>query len=204
MLKNIHFLLHPIPCLVVELPFETFAQCNNFAHNVYETNKDCYQGRRQTSKEAVIRQIITGKLGEFAVYNYINAALGFHSNDVDLEIYDKKDKSFDADFRAGKIDPSSPIYNIHVKSILCTSASKYGLSWLMQKNDPVFKNMNKMDEVFAFCQVISKRVVHFYGFLHLPMVRLGKPKVSSLESKYAIYFDDQDKEQLVYSFNFKK
>ena len=205
MLKNIHFLLHPTPCVVVELPENCFEKCEVFATDVYETNKDCYQGRRQTSKNEIIRQIITGKLGEFAVYYYMNAFLGFHSNDVDLEIYKTKEvKSFDADFRAGKIGDNDAIYNIHVKSILCSSAKKYGLSWIMEKNDPLFNNMNKMDEVFAFCQVLGKRIVHFYGFLPLPMLRLGKPKKSSLKSKYAIYFGEQMKDQIIYGLDLKK
>lgn len=199
-----HFLIHPIPCVVIELPFGDFEKCNAFAHNVYESNKDCYQGRRQTNKEAIIRQIITGKLGEFAVYYFMNSYLGWHSNEVDLEVYGKNRKSFEPDFRAGKIEPSSAIYNIHVKSILCNSAKKYGLSWLMEKKDPIFKNDSNMSEVFAFCQVLGKNLVHFYGFLPLPMVRLGEPRKKALESKYAIYFEDQNKEELVYTLNYKK
>jgi hypothetical protein len=189
LIKNIHFLAHPIRCAVIQLPERCFQVSENFAYEVYESNADMYSRRGQNDKAEIIRQIITGKLGEWGVYYYLNSFMGFHSNEPDMEIYGRIKKSFDADLIAG--DPQEPMAKtfIHVKSILCNRAKQYGLSWIMEKSDPLWKA--KRPEYLAYCQILGKDLVHFYGFQRSDRVTLGEPRKKSLESKYGLYFSEQ-------------
>lgn len=190
MIDNIHFLWEPVRCCVIKMPLYRFQQCEDFAHEVYESNKDLYEKRGQSYKPEVIRQIITGKLGEWAVYYYLTTFLGSHTTEPDMEIYGANRKSYDADLCCG--NPKEPMIRhfLHVKSILCTSAKRYGLSWLMEKKDPLFSK--KTPELMAYCQVIDRQIVHFYGFQPSDTLTIGEPRKTSLESKCGLYFKEQD------------
>ena len=110
-----------------------------------------------------------------------------------------KDDTCSPDFVRVEIVPiDGDIFNIHVKSILHHNVKDYGISFLMEKKDKLFKDNLKMGEVFAFNIVKDKNTVYFKGFLNAAMVVLGKPKKTSLESKYAIYFEDQNKDAVLF------
>jgi len=194
MIKNMKLVLEPYTGIEIKLPTRTFNKCQEFAKEVYSTNKECYSRRGQSDETLIKRQIITGKLGEWATYHWITSRLGMHCNEPDMEIY--TEKSFDSDLKCGHID--GDIFNIHVKSILHHNVKDYGISFLMEKKDKLFKDNLKMGEVFAFNVVKDKNTVYFKGFLNAAMAVLGEPKKTSLESKYAIYFEDQNKDAVLF------
>jgi hypothetical protein len=109
---------------------EIIQMCEEFAEKCSPTNKIQYTKRNQTNPEKIKKDIRIGKMGEFAVYHIM---LEKKINDItqpDLNIYLKTHKSFDSDLKCNN-------YNLHVKSQCLESASRFGISWMFQKEDPI-------------------------------------------------------------------
>ena len=130
--------------------------------------------------------LIAGAMGELAVYKLLRKA-GHELRKPDFEIYDKKDKSFDADLRLGK-------KRLHVKSQTKDSSSKYGRSWLMQRHDPMFKGTG-VNHYLVCTEVDEENMeVEVLGFFSLHSILkkglIGECKVPIFRrTKVAIYFD---------------
>lgn len=133
--------------------------------------------------------LVAGAMGELAVYKALKRK-GHELAKPDFEVYEVRNKSFDADLRLGK-------KRIHVKSQTKKSSSRYGRSWLMQRHDPLFKGTG-YNHYMACAEVdADKNEVELLGFFSVHSIikkgLIGECKVPSFRmSKVAIYFDSLD------------
>lgn len=133
--------------------------------------------------------LIAGALGEIAAYKVLKRA-GHELAKPDFEIYEKGQKSYDADLRIMR-------KKFHVKTQTKESAERYGKSWLMQRYDPIF-NGSGYNEYLVCCvadlDTNSVEVLGYFPvFTILKKGLIGQCKVPSFRhSKVAIYFDMLD------------
>ncbi len=111
----------------ITLSKELEDECLKFAEECYPTNKGRYSTRNQSNKKKIKEDIVNGKLGEFAAYEFLIKQGFAPNNKPDLVIYKGNKKSWKADL---VIDST----NVHVKTQAISSAKKYGLSWTFQYN----------------------------------------------------------------------
>ena len=149
-----------------------------------------YKKRHQHNPERIKWNYFVGKIGEFAVYEYLTN-LGYECTPPDLTI--TSDKSYAADLICeGRY--------IHVKT--CEDAPRYRYtrierSWVFQKNDRLIYNPHP-DDFIALCILYennSSFYVNVWKIIRASFFiknRLYKPlKVKRLNAtKTAIYFDD--------------
>jgi len=112
--------------------------CKEFAEKCCPTNQNEYARRNQNNIEKIKKDIRIGKMGEFAVYYMMLKKEAKGITKPDLEIYENNKKSFDSDLKCGN-------YNFHIKSQCLESASKFGISWMFQKTDPLIKKASEYD-----------------------------------------------------------
>jgi hypothetical protein len=167
--------------------------CDYFAHKVVDTNKSYYAQRAQTDINAIIYQIIVGKMGECAVAQWATSTNRVCSK-VDFSIT-KDHKSFAPDLIiSGK--------NVHVKSQDVISAERFGLSWSFQYGEgkaghcdkEIFLEYGKDDSV-VFCKVnVDKLEVNILAVLRVGLLHskqlFKEPKKESLKGiKKVVYYD---------------
>lgn len=133
--------------------------------------------------------IIAGAMGEIAAYKVLKKA-GHDLRKPDFEIYNTRDKSYDADLRIKK-------KRFHVKSQTKQSANRYGKSWLCQRHDPLFKGSGYNHYMVPTVVDLEKNEVEVLGFFPMASVItkgcIGECKVPSFRAtKVAIYFDSLD------------
>lgn len=167
--------------LIIELTEKALKLSRDFADKVVGTNIEAYKRRGQSNLRAITEQIYGGKLAEFAVASVLKDC-----TEPDVEIYDKKKKSFSADL----------IWNekqIHVKSQTRESAKKYGTSWSFQKQDRLIKQPTPED-LLALCVLdLSLNTVCLWGVFPatLAVPILKEPVVYQLRNtKSVLYWDD--------------
>ena len=182
---------------VIQLSDIDFEISFAFAEHVYETNKNEYSRRNQFNRETIIRQIVSGKMAELGVYEYLRR-LRFDPEFPDFLIYEKARKSFDADtrfiYRKNKI-------NCHVKSQDVSQGKIYSPSWLFQKHqDPLVRAPQEYkNDILAFVR-LSGREAEILGFVWAPEVApcFSEPKLKRLRgNKAALYLDDLKKAGLL-------
>lgn len=162
-----------------------FNKCAKFADEQLKTSKSLYQYRGEHRVSKIREDIIFGKLGEVAAYQFLKKR-GFSVNKPDFTIYERVNKSFAADLvtECGK--------QVHVKSQGFDSMMRYGASWLLQKSDKLVKNPSKDDYILMVSLrgleanvlgiVSAKRLFDKDLFL--------EPRVKRYEfTKKALYFD---------------
>lgn len=162
----------------VILPDTVLYKCREFAEKCVITNIDAYKRRNQSNPDKIIEQIITGKLGEFAVAEI----LGF--GEPDLQIYEAKNKSYAADLVGEGKD-------IHVKAQTRDSAGKYGTSWSFSTWDSLITKPKPIDFI-GLC-VVDGPEVDFYGLFQMDTVKqlLREPVLYQLRaSKRVLYWED--------------
>lgn len=158
------------------ISYELLADCFEFSHKVIPTNKSLYSKRNQNS-DNLFHLITRSKLCEWYVY-YIIKSSGRQCTKPDMQIYQDYKKSYDADLVSGS-------NNIHVKSVSQESVNRYGLSWVMQCNDPVVNNPQEND-FFALVVFQDYENVKFIGWL--PAKRaIYQNTALNHSSKLAIY-----------------
>ena len=108
-----------------------------------------YIQRGSPNSKKVYEDILTGAIGEYGAYLYLKN-LNINVTEPDLNLYDKKEKSFNAD-----LECDNNMY--HVKSQSVISSQRYGNSWLLQKTDPVVCSP-KVNEYFIFTEVDGNKV----------------------------------------------
>lgn len=172
--------------IVIKTDNLTTDKCLDFAEDCYKSNKDEYKRRGQCDKWAIIQQIFIGKIAEYGVYNYLCDKSMFQMLSPDLVIYDKGNKSYDADlFFNG--------FNIHVKSQDERQVKTYGRSYLLQKNDPI-TIAPKLSDIACFTSVIPdihNVLVHGFITCNRLIKWLGTPKKEALRAtKHAIYLSE--------------
>jgi hypothetical protein len=179
----------------IKITKSDLSKCEEFALGSAGTSLDHYARRGQNNGDKIITDIITGKLGEIAVYRYLRKK-GIMATAPDFKIYDKRRKSFDADINYGK-------WNFHCKSQNQDSARKYGVSWILQYGgngnghvDKLFKNRGKYDILVP--TLVHDDYVEIFGLISVDKLfeydMIKKPKVKWLEfSKRAVYKNDLEK-----------
>ena len=121
----------------------------DFAKNSVQTSINEYARRNQKNVDKIIQDIIIGKTAEYAVYNYIKSK-GKNCSEPDIKIYQKNEKSFDADLYSNN-------NKIHVKAQSISSSMAFGESWSFQKNDSLtFKPSS--DDFICLCIVDGLQV----------------------------------------------
>lgn len=139
------------PLITIELDSSEVRRCREFAKDSVDTHKDEYKRRGQENLDAIKYQIATGKMAELAFQKYIENNTEFEELiPIDFEMYDKKRKSFDADLKI--VTKQNDYLRFHIKSITEDSASRYGVSWLFQKNDPLVASPREED-ILVLCLV---------------------------------------------------
>jgi hypothetical protein len=120
-------------------------KCSEFADAQLKTeSKKEYTRRGASDIGTVKKNIIVGKLGEIAMYQYL-IKKGHELEKPDFAIYEGRKKSFGADL-------STERYDIHVKSQGLRSIKRYGYSWIMQRSDKLTTNLDT-DDLVAFLTV---------------------------------------------------
>jgi len=99
--------------------------CRLFAKACVDTNKDEYARRNQNDINKIVSDIYNGKLAEIMVYRLFKKKK-HNPTAIDFLIYDKDEKSFDADMLTTK-------HNVHIKS--CKNDSPFPNSWVFQPWD---------------------------------------------------------------------
>jgi hypothetical protein len=133
------------------------SKATKFAEDQMETSKSLYKYRGEQNESKIKQDIIIGKLGEIAVYQYLKEK-EYEANRPDFTIYNRVNKSFAADINCGS-------YDIHVKSQGVESARRYGNSWLLQRSDKLIKSPHK-DEFLAFTNVdLDSMSVNILGII---------------------------------------
>lgn len=154
----------------------TLARCELFATHSVSTSTGEYARRNQHSIAKIRDDIYRGKVAEYMVYDF----LIFKGNETslpDIEIYEAKRKSFDADLVSNG-------YNVHVKSH--TRNPNYPVSWVFQKSD----KLTQGSDDFLALVVMDE---DFNAKMHLGQAKhfVFRPPVNeSLRSKACIYADD--------------
>lgn len=171
-------------CKLVRISQHFYNNCVNFANKRIGKSSDLYSRRGEKRIEKILNDIVTGTVGEYGVYKYLKSQNVITSK-PDLEIYEKRNKSFDADLYNDEV-------KIHVKSQGTASAKRYGNSWLLQRSDRVTRNPGK-NEYYAFTEVDGKDVI-ILGIVKCSDIikydLLEECKVPSYRhSKYALYWN---------------
>lgn len=163
-----------------------YDKCVDFAEKQLETSKDLYSRRGEYRLRKIKEDIITGKLGEVAAYEYLKKR-GLKCCKPDFNIYEKQRKSFDADLttECGK--------KVHVKSQSHDSMVRYGASWLMQKSDKLTYNPTENDLILMI--VIRGMEADILGVVNAKDLinneLIDAPKIGRYaHTKCAIYFND--------------
>lgn len=162
-----------------------FNKCCKFADDVLETSKDLYSFRGEHRVSKMREDIIIGKMGEIAAYQYLKAR-GYSVSKPDFKIYEASRKSYDADLvtECGK--------KVHVKAQGYRSMVRYGSSWLLQKSDKITKK--PLEEEYVLMVSVSGTEADVLGIVRqsdlIEYELFESPKVSRYGmTKVALYFD---------------
>ena len=171
--------------------------CNDYARNELESTFAQRNRRNQFNKDAMIHQVTTGKLGEWAVKMYLNNK-PCKCTEPDMKIYDKYHKSFDADLTVDGVE-------LHVKSQSSESARRFGTSWMFQFNG---RGKGHRDPLITFATgLVAFVVVDFeqkmatlHGICEFDSIRdkLREPVKPALrDTKRCIYLEDLYEEDFI-------
>lgn len=154
-------------------------QCIEFAEKSYT---DFYKNRNQYNKDKTIQDNVIGKMAEIAAYQYLIP--WFKLSQPDFTIYSSNQKSYSPDMIAEE-------YNFHVKA--CRKDSKFPISWLFQKNDPLITRGSDKD-ILILC-VVNGNEVEILEALSVTEINTNgwfkEPKLDRLKAtKVCLYFDD--------------
>lgn len=128
--------------------------------------------------------ITTGAAAEIGAYKALKKA-GFEISKPDFGIYHKSKKSFNADLSDGE-------RHFHVKGQSVESATLYGASWLLQKEDPMIKV--PLPGHYLMCCLVDYEKKAVYTYCNVPVMTLvredlfDKLKIDYLNrTKVAVY-----------------
>lgn len=183
---------------------ETLNKCMQFAKDSVTTSIDKYARRNQNNVNKIIEDIRNGKLAEEYVWQELKE-LYPNLSKPDYNIYDKKQKNWDADLK----DPSVPL-KIAVKSQEIKSEMAYGRSWVFQfrpeskfdTDTGIFGKQDNEDHYVSFVSFVSLNVAKRIGYIRalvkvnwLHQNKLFKAmQLKNLQNnKIAVYFSDLEK-----------
>jgi hypothetical protein len=156
-------------------------QCNLFSKFSVFSSLDEYKKRNQLDKEKIINDIYNGKIAEFMVYNFL-ITRNKKPSSPDLNIYEKYDKSYNADLITDNA-------NIHVKSHNVNG--NFPVSWVFQKRDPLLTSTKENDYLAL---VVMNKDVNYMYLKNVLEVEFKEPVKESL----------RDTKSCVYEIDFKK
>ena len=160
------------------IDFDLLNEISEYAKTHVESSKEFYAGRNQ-SHDYIFRQILDGKISEFSAYYYLKAK-GYSLRPPDLKHYEQHEKSHSADLIANNKT------HLHVKSISLTSLERYGISFLVEKNDPQVKN--PQDDNFYMVMVQRSYLVYEpHAFIPAKDIIWKAPINRKLVTKLAYY-----------------
>jgi hypothetical protein len=165
-----------------------FDMCLSFANNSVNSSIDFYKKRNQFNKPKIIQDILSGKLAEELVYQKLKE---YYSDltEPDYAIYDKKNKSWEADLRV----PSENL-RIAVKSQTEDAARRWGRSWVFQLG-----NARDYDK-----EVVLKKNNHYVALVSLDLPNMCG-EIKAIVSIQWLHDNDMFKEmKLKYLQNNKK
>lgn len=122
-----------------------------FADARVNENQALYQARGGFKRD----DILTGALAELAAYKLLRS-YGFKISRPDFKIYERGQKSFDADLQ-------SETKKFHVKGQTKKSAKIYGNSWLMQRSDPLVKGAQLNNYIIPTEVCLETNTVKIFG-----------------------------------------
>ena len=170
-------------------------KCWQFAEESVDSSLNHYRARNQNARRnKIIQDICVGKMGELAVYFYLER---LEPSKPDFQIYTRANKSFDPDLLTAKRS-----LRIHCKSQSLESSESYGKSWILQfsgngsgHKDKLFKQRSNEDYIALTNVDLHNGEVKVLGVYKIndlfenDLVKL--PKLKWLErTKRAIYFTD--------------
>ena len=164
-----------------------YSKCVKFAEERMGGSAELYSYRGEKNKSKMLDDIIIGCLGEWGAYKFLNDK-GIKVKKPDMNIYEKKRKSFSADLFNDE-------YSFHVKSQSEVSRKRYGSSWLLQRSDKIISDPGD-GEYFLLTSVVDKEVEILACIFIADIVNnnlWGECKVPYYRhSKVALYLDDLD------------
>lgn len=161
-----------------------YKKCIEFAEKRAAGSSELYRRRGELCNNKIYLDALTGAVGEWGAYQFLKQA-GLNPKKPDMKIYDKANKSFDADLNADGA-------KFHVKSQNLASRNRYGDSWLLQRHDKVVKApedneyfiLTSVDgnevEILACVKIADICEADLWGECRVPRYR---------HSKVALYLD---------------
>jgi hypothetical protein len=150
-----------------------------FMNEVYSTNKEFYEKRKQSDASKVKSDIYIWKMGEFSVCNFLIDQIK-SATFPDIGVYPEKMKSFDADINSGDV-------KIHVKS--CMDVGDFPNSWVFQPNDFLCTNPSEKEFIaFVICYPIKKFEAYFISALKV--LDMYRPPRNEWLHKKVIYEEE--------------
>jgi len=145
-----------------------------FSESCIATNVAEYARRDQSDVNKIAYDIYNGKVAEYMVFNHL-LKNGKSATPPDVMIYEKNEKSFDADITSGEIQ-------IHVKS--CQADTPFGHSWVFQPQDSLVSNPTEND-FLALCVIGEESYMYLVKAMDMDF---NTPIKSNLNKK-VIYED---------------
>ena len=160
------------------IDFDLLNEISEYTRTHVESSKEFYAGRNQ-SHDYIFNQILNGKIAEFSAYYFLKEK-GYKLNPPDLKHYENFEKSHSADLIVNNKT------HIHVKSITKDSLEKYGVSFLVEKNDPQVKHPTENN---FYMILIQDNFLHYklHSFVASKNIKWENPINRNLKTKLAYY-----------------
>ena len=166
------------------MDYETFKKIEVYAKEHTESSIGYYK-KRNSNTQNIFMNCLDGKIAEFNCY-YELLSQGYILDLPDLEIH--SDKNYNSDLVVyGKHDKIfDEVKYIHVKSVSTKTFAKIGISFLMEKNDPIVINPK---ENHFICVMIQKNLVEYFlhTWLKTTEINYNTPHNKRLTTKVAWY-----------------
>lgn len=164
---------------------DMLARAESFAEQVIKTiGARGYDDANQTNLEKIKTDHAVSKIGEEAVRNAFEQ-LGLPVMGPDYEIYERINKSWDADLKVAGVD-------VAVKTQTHSAALRFGLSWTFAdgqyRRDPI---LNQPDAWVAFVLYNQRYLIcTVYPPVRIRDLEFGEPKLERLKaSKKVVYVE---------------
>ncbi len=115
----------------IELTQADLDKCVEFGKAQLPTSSSHYAKRGQTNEDKILKDIVTGKMGEIGIHRLLVQANSFVSQPPDFTIYKGRKKSWACDIIAGSHTGTDQL-KLHCKTQSAESLNRYGLSWIFQ------------------------------------------------------------------------
>jgi hypothetical protein len=163
---------------LIVIDFDLLNEISEYAKAHVESSKKHYADRNQ-SHNYIFHQVLNGKIAEFSLYYYLKEK-NYKLAPPDLKHYAENKKSHSADLVVNNKT------HLHVKSITQDSLEKYGISFLVEKNDPETINPSD-DNFYVIMKQVSFLVYEPHSFVASKSISWKAPINRKLVTKLAYY-----------------